>query len=149
MQIGDILLIIVFILVAVFAGLYFFSRKNMKKTIEAREFIQQNKIVTQIFVIDKKYERPNEHNLPKMIYEKLPKAAKMRKMPILKAKVGPQIVTLTCDKPIYDVIATKKNVKVELAGIYLVGIVGMNLADKKKKTWKDKMTLFLQSNLKK
>lgn len=148
MTFGDILLIAVFVVAAVLAGLYFYNRKNMKKMIEAQDFIEANKMTVQIFVIDKKYERPTEHNLPKMIYEKLPKTAKIRKMAIVKAKVGPQIVTLTCDKNVYDILQTKKSTKVQLSGIYIVSVVGMNLENKKKKTMREKIVLFAKKNMK-
>ena len=140
----DYTLIIIFILAAVMVGLYFFNRKNYKKVIEAQDFIQQNKMVTQVFVIDKKFTKPTPENMPKAIYEKLPKMSKMRKMALVKAKVGPQIVTLMCDKNIFDVLPTKKSIKIELAGVYIVNVVGMNLADKKKKTWREKIALKMQ-----
>lgn len=146
---GDITLIVIFIIAAIIIGLYFFNRKNLKKYIEAQDFIEENKMTVQIFVIDKRFEKPTEQNLPKMIYEKLPKSARMRKMAIVKAKIGPQIQTLTCDKNVYEVLATKKNVKVVLSGIYIVNIVGMNLANKKKKSWREKLSLFAQKNTKK
>ena len=116
--------------------MYHFGKKNYAKNLEAQSFINQYKTVTPILVIDKRFEKPTPHNLPKNIYEKLPKTAHIRKMPIVKAKVGPQILTLMCDKNIYDVLAVKKTVKVELAGIYISKIVGMNLEDKKKKSRK-------------
>ncbi len=141
MTFGDIVIIILIILIIAAVGLYFFNKKTYKKFIEAQDFIEQNKIVTPIFVIDKKFEKPTEKNMPKAIYEKIPKASKIRKMPIIKAKVGPQIATLMSDKNVYDVLQVKKTVKVELAGIYIVKIVGMNLEDKKKKTWKEKLAL--------
>ncbi len=146
---GDITLIVIFIIAAIIIGLYFFNRKNLKKYIEAQDFIEENKMTVQIFVIDKRFEKPTEQNLPKMIYEKLPKTARMRKMAIVKAKIGPQIQTLTCDKNVYEVLATKKNVKVVLSGIYIVNIVGMNLANKKKKSWREKLSVFAQKNTKK
>ena len=58
-------------------------------------------------------------------------------MPLVKAKVGPQIVNLMCDKSVFEIIPVKKNVKVELAGIYIVSVKGANLANKKKKTTKN------------
>ena len=70
-------------------------------------------------------------------------------MAIIKAKVGPQITTLMCDKPVYDILPVKKNVKVEMAGIYIVGIKGVNLADKKKKTIREKLTLAARGENKK
>lgn len=140
----DISLIIIFILAAAIAGLYFFNRKNYKKVIEAQDFIQQNKMVTQVFVIDKKFTKPTPENMPKAIYEKLPKMSRMRKMALVKAKVGPQIVTLMCDKNVFEILPTKKSIKLELAGVYIVNVVGANLADKKKKTWREKIALKMQ-----
>ena len=42
----------------------------------------------------------------------------------------------------------KKTYKVELSGLYIVGIVGMNLANKKKKTIREKLTVFSKENSK-
>ena len=39
----------------------------------------------------------------------------------------------------------KKKVKVDLAGMYIVSITGMNLADKKKKTIREKMSARLKT----
>lgn len=146
MQTSDIIIIIFCVLAAILAGLYFYNRKNMKKMLDAQDFIKQNKITTTIFVIDKKFERPSEHNLPKNIYEKLPKTARMRKMPIIKAKVGPQIATLMCDKNVYTMLTPKKSVKIDLSGIYIVNITGMNLANKKNKTWREKLSVYMDKN---
>ena len=118
-----------------------FQSQNMGKMIQAQDFIEQNKVLTQIFVIDKKMEKPSPTNMTKAVYEQMPKMAKMRKMPLVKAKVGPQIVNLMCDKSVYEIIPVKKNVKVELAGIYIVKVKGTNLANKKKKTFGEKMSL--------
>ena len=141
LQASDYFIIITVIIALVLIGLYNFNRKNYKKVIEAQDFINANKMMVQIFIIDKKYEKPTEKNLPKMIYEKLPKISKMKKIAIIKAKVGPQITTLICDKTLYDILPTKKNVKVELAGGYIVSMKGANLADKKKKTLREKLAL--------
>lgn len=141
MTLMDYLIIIAVVVVAIFVALYFVNKKNMGKMIQAQEFIDQNKTTVQIFVIDKKLEKPTPANMTKAVYEQLSKTMKMRKMPLVKAKVGPQIVNLMCDRSVYDIIPVKKNVKVELAGIYIVKIQGMNLADKKKKSFREKMSL--------
>ena len=147
-QVSDIIIIILVIIGLIMVGLYFLNKRNLKQTIEAKEFIKQSKMTTTIFVIDKRYEKPTEKNLTKTLYEKLPKSAKFRKMAIIKAKVGPQVVTLTCDKSVYDILVPKKNVKVEIAGVYIVSVVGVNLEDKKDKTLKDKFRLFMAKGLK-
>ena len=78
--------------------------------------------------------------VPEKAAEPITKAkAKAKKAFLVRAKVGPQIVTLMCDKPVFEVMPVKKNVKVELAGMYIVGITGMNLEDKKKKTFSEKI----------
>ena len=60
-------------------------------------------------------------------------------MPIVIAKIGPQITTLLCDEKIYKDLPVKKQVKVELAGLFIVGIKGPkadNPSDKsKKQSW--------------
>ena len=144
MQFSDIVIIVAVIVVVIMAIMFRLGKKNYAKNIEAQSFINQYKTVTPILVIDKRYEKPTSQNLPKYIYDKLPKTAHLRKMPIVKAKVGPQITTLLCDKNIYDVLKVKKTVKVELAGIYISNIVGLNLEDKKKKTFGQKVSLWLK-----
>ena len=54
--------------------------------------------------------------------------------------------TLLCDKNVYDVLPNKKTIKVELAGIYISRVIGMNLEDKKKKTIGQKVSLWLRKN---
>lgn len=146
MTFGDIVIIISVIVVIIIALMYHFGKKNYAKNLEAQSFINQYKTVTPILVIDKRLEKPSPQNLPKNIYEKLPKTAHIRKMPIVKAKVGPQITTLLCDKNVYDVLPNKKTIKVELAGIYISRVIGMNLEDKKEKTIGQKVSLWLRKN---
>ena len=77
---------------------------------------------------------------PKAVYDQMPKTTRMRKTNLVRAKIGPQIVTLMCDNPVYEVLPVKKTVKVDIAGMYIVSIAGMNLEDKKKKTFTEKIT---------
>ena len=142
---SDIFIIVLVLIAAIVAGLYYLNRRTMRRVIQTQDFIDQNRMTAQIFVIDKKQERPSAHNLPKNVFEQLPKSAKMRKTYLVKAKVGPQIITLMCDKPVYEVLPVKKNVKVDLAGMYIVSITGTNLADKKKKTIREKMSARLNT----
>ncbi|MCI8341962.1 MAG: hypothetical protein HFE62_01910 [Firmicutes bacterium] len=143
---GDIFIIVTIIVAVAMFVMFRIGKKNYAKNLEAQTFINQYKMITPILVIDKKFEKPTPNNLPKNIYEQLPKSAKLRKMPIVKAKVGPQITTLMCDKNIYDNLVVKKTVKVELAGIYISNIVGLNLEAKRNKTWREKLSLWLSKN---
>lgn len=136
---SDITIIIIIALAIAIYFAYRMNRKAMGQMIQAQDFIEANRQTVQIFVIDKKNEKPSTSNMPKMVYDQLPKKAKAKKAFLVRAKVGPQIVTLMCDKPVFDVMPVKKNVKVDLAGMYIVGITGMNLEDKKKKTFTEKL----------
>ena len=69
-------------------------------------------------------------------------------MPIVKAKVGPQILSLVCDAKIFDTIPVKKEVKATVSGIYITDVKGIrgNIKQdepKKKKSkfkqWVEKM----------
>ena len=144
---SNIFIIVAAVVVVILGLMFWFGKKNYSKNLEAQTMINQHKMVTPILVIDKRLMRPTQENLPKIVYENLPKAAKLRKMPIVKAKVGPQIVTLICDRSVFDNLAVKKTVKVELAGIYITGIVGMDLSKKKNKTLRDKFSLWAQKKI--
>ncbi|MCQ4725414.1 hypothetical protein NE664_01895 [Anaerotignum faecicola] len=146
LSVGDILIIASIIIAVALFVMFRIGKKNYAKNLEAQTFINQYKMVTPILVIDKKFEKPTADNLPKNIYEKLPKSAKLRKMPIVKAKVGPQITTLMCDKNIYNNLPVKKTVKVELAGVYISNIIGLNLEAKRNKTWREKLSVWLLKN---
>lgn len=149
MNVSDVLIIIMVVLAVIAAVLYFLNKKNTRQMIQAQDFIEHNRTTMQIFVIDKKQEKPSPTNLPKGMYEQMPRTSKMRKSNLVRAKVGPQIVTLMCDKPVYEVLQVKKSVKVELAGMYIIGVVGMNLEDKKKKTMGEKMSASMNRSLNK
>ena len=47
------------------------------------------------------------------------------KVPVVKAKVGPRIMTLMCDAQIYPLIPVKKEVKATVSGIYITGVKGV------------------------
>jgi len=140
-QLGDILLIVIFVAIGICVAYMIYSKKRKVGSDEIREMVQKNKTEQTIFVIDKQYCRPTENNVPKAMYEKITKGNRMRKIGIVKAKLGPKIMTFMCNKDTFNVLPDKKSVKVECAGLYIIGIVGMNLRDKKKKSIKDRLLI--------
>ena len=60
-----------------------------------------------------------------MVIDQTPKLLRGRKFPIVKAKVGPRIMTLACDERIFDMVPVKKEVKAEISGIYITGVKGI------------------------
>ncbi len=125
--------IVIAILAVVLVGLYFWGRKLQTKYDEQQKIISDNKQAVTLFVIDKKKDNLTNLKLPKQVKDQLPWMYKKRKMPVVIAKIGPQIQTLLCDQRIYDVLPTKKQVKVELAGILIVNVVSGKLPETKKK----------------
>ena len=63
--------------------------------------------------------------LPAAILEQTPKLMRRSKMPIVKAKVGPKIMTFICDSAIFDSIPTKKEVKAVVSGLYITSVKGL------------------------
>lgn len=78
-----------------------------------------------MLIIDKKRMPLKETGLPQMVIEQTPKMMRRMKLPVVKAKVGPRIMTLVSDEKIFDLIPVKKEVKAEISGIYIVGVRGV------------------------
>ena len=125
MSLWDILIIIGVVVAVVFVALYFLYRWSSKKMGEQQNMIEKNRQETQIFVIDKRRDHLKNVNLPKAVLEAAPRLSRFARMYFVQAKVGPRVVTLTCDKKVFNLLPVKKSVKVDLAGIYISGIKGM------------------------
>ena len=121
----DIAIIVFVVLVVLVAVVFFLNRWASRRLVEQQSMIERTKQTTSIYVIDKKKDKIQSANLPKAIQEQIPKWNKLMKLPLVKAKIGPQIMTLMCDKDVFDALPLKKTVKVDLAGIYIVGMKGM------------------------
>jgi len=134
----DILVIVFLVVVALGIGFYFLNRWATKRYSQQQDMVEKTKQSADIFVIDMKRDKAENVNLPKAVMENLPRTAKAVKMNFVKAKVGPQIVTLMCDKSIYSALSPKKNFKVELAGIYIVSVKGAKTIHEQKEAQKSK-----------
>lgn len=133
MNFWTIFWIVIAVLAAVLVGLYFWGKKLQTKYDEQQQLISDNKQAVTLFVIDKKKDKVTNLKLPKQMKDQLPWMYKKRKMPVVIAKIGPQIQTLLCDQKVYDSIPTKKQVKVELAGLLIVNVLSGKLPETKKK----------------
>jgi len=132
MDIGNILMLVMIILGVLGAGLYFLNNWSAKKMSEQQSMLERTKQSATIFVIDKSRGKITESNLPKSVIDQVPAYSKVFKVNFVKAKVGPQIVTLICDKDVYNALPVKKNVKVEIAGIYISTMKGMKSKEEMK-----------------
>lgn len=96
-----------------------------EKSAASQEQIRATAQTQSLLVIDKKRMRLKEANLPKIVLEQTPKYLRRSKVPIVKVKIGPKIVTMLCDEKIFDVIPLKKEVKAVINGIYIVDVKGL------------------------
>ncbi|MCM1102949.1 MAG: hypothetical protein NC409_02485 [Clostridium sp.] len=113
------ILIIVAVLLVILVILYFAGRKLQKKQAAQESQMEAAKQTFNMLVIDKKKMRLKDAGLPSAVLEQTPKIMRRAKLPIVKAKVGPQIVSLVCDAKIFELIPVKKEVKATVSGIYI------------------------------
>lgn len=125
MNIWYILLIILAVVAVILVVLYLVGRKLQKKQAAQQEQIEASKQSVNMLIIDKKRLRIKDSGLPQMVIDQTPKLMRRNKLPIVKAKVGPRIMTMVCEEKIYDLIPVKKEVKAEVSGIYITGVKGI------------------------
>ena len=94
----QVLTVILIIAVIVLAVLYFLGRKLEKRQVEQQAMLEAAKQTVSMLVIDKKKMKIRDAGLPKMVYEQTPKYMRWAKVPVVKAKVGPRVMTLMADE---------------------------------------------------
>ncbi len=142
-----VLLIILIVLVIALIVLYFVGKRMQKKQAANQEQMEAAKQTVSMLIIDKKKMPIKESGLPQMVIDQTPKLMRRSKLPIVKAKVGPRIMTLVSDAAIFDSIPIKKEVKAVVSGIYIMEVRGvrgpLEQVQKKKGFWartKEKLT---------
>lgn len=122
-----IVLIVIIVVVAVVAVLlYFLGKKAQKKQAEQQEIMEANKQTVSMLIIDKKRMKLRDAGLPQAVLDQTPKALRGSKLPIIKAKVGPQILSLICDEKIFQAVPVKKEVKAVVSGLYVLDVKGLH-----------------------
>ena len=120
-----VLLVILVILVIALIVLYFVGRKLQKKQAVQQEQMEAAKQTVSMLIIDKKMMPIKQSGLPQMVIDQTPRLMRRSKLPIVKAKVGPRIMTLVADAKVYDLIPLKKEVKAVVSGIYIMDVKGI------------------------
>ena len=119
---GQIALIVILVALIILAVLYFVGTKLQKKQSAQKEQIEAAAQPCTMMIIDKKMMKRKEANLPKAVMEQTPKRMQNMKLPIVKAKIGPQITNLICDDAIFPDLPVRGEVKAMLSGIYIVSV---------------------------
>ncbi|MBQ4069260.1 MAG: hypothetical protein IJC76_08415 [Lachnospiraceae bacterium] len=116
---GTVMLIILAILVVAIIVLYILGKKAEKKQAEQKELMEQSSQTMSFYVIDKKRVKLKEAGLPKIVLEQTPKYLRRAKLPIIKVKVGPRVMSLVCEEEVFKTILPKQEVKAQVSGIYV------------------------------
>ena len=124
-MVWKVLLVIAVILVIVLVALYYFGRKLEKRQAEGQAQLDAAAQTVSMLIIDKKKLRMKESGLPQMVIDQTPKLMRRTKLPIVKAKIGPRIMTMVADEKIFDLIPLKKEVKATISGIYITDVRGV------------------------
>ena len=89
-----VLIVITVVLLAAIVALYFLGKKAQAKQADQQAQIDAMKQTVSMLIIDKKRVKIKESGLPQAVIDQTPKYLRGSKLPIVKAKAGPQIVTL-------------------------------------------------------
>ena len=120
-----VLLVILVVLIIACIALYFLGKRAEKKQAEQQEQLDAVKQTLSMLVIDKGRIRLKDAGFPPIVLENTPKYLRRSKVPVVKAKVGPKVMTLMCDAQVYPTIPVKKEVKATVSGIYITGVKGL------------------------
>ena len=111
--------IIVIVLAILLVVLYFLGKNLQKKQESQQEAMDAAAKQMNLYIRDMKMMKAMDANLPKMVTEQIPKYMRRAKLPIVKAKVGPRVMSLICDAKVFDTIAPKQEVKATVSGLYI------------------------------
>lgn len=124
-RILSVVLVILLILAAVLAVLYFLGRKLESRQVEQQTLLEAAAQTVSMLILDKKKMKITEANLPKVVAENTPRYARWMKVPIVKAKVGPRVMTLIADDKVFAILPVKTEVKVVISGIYITKLLSV------------------------
>ena len=129
-----VMIVIIVLLIAALVALSIYGRKLQKRQESTQKEIAAAQNVS-LLIVDKKRMKLKESGLPQLVIDQTPKYLRGQKVPIVKAKVGPKIMTLICDEKIFELIPVKKSVRATVSGIYITKVQGLrtNLEAKPKK----------------
>ena len=141
-------IVMLVVLIAALVALSIYGKKLQERQEQSQQELENASQNVSLLVIDKKRMKLKEAGLPQLILDQTPKYMRGRKVPIVKAKIGPRIMSFICDEKIFEVIPVKKEVRAMISGIYIMGVKGLHTnldARQTKLKFTDKMRLKMDS----
>ena len=118
----NVLIVILLIVLVAMVVLYFVGTKLQKRQVEQQQMLDATAQTASILVIDKKKLKITQSGLPKMVIDQTPKYMRWSKIPVVKAKIGPKVMTLIADARVFEALPVKTEAKVVISGIYITQI---------------------------
>ena len=116
MSFWNVLLVIIVILAILLVVLYILGSRMQKRQAEQQTMIDASKQTVSILAIDKKKLKIGDSGLPKMVIDQ------WAKLPIVKAKIGPKVVTMIADEKVFLQLPLRTEAKVVISGLYITEI---------------------------
>ena len=120
-----ILIVVIAVTIAAMVALYFMGKKAQAKKEEQDAQLAATAQTVSMLIIDKKRLRIKDSGLPQAVIDQTPKYLRFSKLPVVKAKVGPKVMTLIADEAVFADIPVKKEVKATVSGIYITAVRGL------------------------
>lgn len=120
-----VMLVVLVVLIAALVALSIYGKKLQTRQESSQQELENASQSVSLLVIDKKRMKLKESGLPQLVLDQTPKYMRGRKVPIVKAKIGPKIMSLICDEKIYELIPVKKEVRATISGIYIMDVKGL------------------------
>lgn len=118
-------LIILGVILIALIGILIYGRNLQKKSEASQADVRASAQMVSILIIDKKRMKLKEAGFPQVVIDQTPKYMRGAKVPVVKAKAGPKVVSMLCDEKIFDLIPVKKEVKALINGIYIIDVKGL------------------------
>ncbi len=137
------LIVILVITIIALVVLYFLGKRMEKKQAEQQAMMDSMAQTVNLMIVDKKRMKIKEAtSLPKQVLEQTPWYLKRSKVPVVKVKVGPRVMTMMCDDKLFDLLPLKTELKATVSGLYITAakpVRGSLLAPPKKKKFLDRL----------
>ena len=101
-----VMIVVIVLLIAALVALSIYGRKLQARQESSQRELENAAQSVSMLVIDKKRMKLSQAGLPQIVIDQTPKYMRNRKVPIVKAKVGPRIMPLICDEKIFELIPT-------------------------------------------
>lgn len=141
MSFWNVLLVIIVILAILLVVLYILGSRMQKRQAEQQTMIDASKQTVSILAIDKKKLKIGDSGLPKMVIDQTPWYMKWAKLPIVKAKIGPKVVTMIADEKVFLQLPLRTEAKVVISGLYITEIKSVRGGSRRCRRRKNSLTV--------